>query len=178
MSTAAERIGSHAVRRRGGRSRAVWRRVLKRPEIGALGGVILVFAFFTIMAPPFRQLPAFTTVLYQASILGIPAVAVALLMVGGEFDLSAGRRGDDGVAVRLDVRNRDRRQYLGGGRVCLAAVALHRRAQRLSADLDAAAELPGDALDVPDAAMGWNIAVTKLVTGNVATQDISGGTGL
>src|SRR6202007_2569182 len=31
-----------------------------------------------------------TTVLYQASTIGIPAVAVALLMIGGEFDLSAG----------------------------------------------------------------------------------------
>ena len=64
--------------------------ILKRPEAGALGGAILVFVFFWIIAPPFRQVPAFTTVLYQASTIGIPAVAVALLMIGGEFDLSAG----------------------------------------------------------------------------------------
>jgi len=69
---------------------STWKKVLKRPEAGALGGAILVFAFFWIIAPPFRQIPAFTTVLYQASTIGIPAVAVALLMIGGEFDLSAG----------------------------------------------------------------------------------------
>ena len=69
---------------------ALWKKVLKRPEVGALGGVILVFIFFYVMAPPFRQLAAFTTILYQSATLGIPAVAVALLMIGGEFDLSAG----------------------------------------------------------------------------------------
>src|SRR6185437_3383881 len=68
----------------------LWKRILKRPEAGALGGAILVFAFFWVMAPPFRQFASFTTVLYQASTIGIPAVAVALLMIGGEFDLSAG----------------------------------------------------------------------------------------
>ena len=52
-------------------------------ECSALGGAVLVFVFFWIIAPPFRQFPAFATVLYQASTIGIPAVAVALLMIGG-----------------------------------------------------------------------------------------------
>ena len=69
---------------------SLWRRVLKRPEAGALGGAILVLIFFSIMAPPFRQTSAFMTVLYQSATIGIPAVPVALLMIGGEFDLSAG----------------------------------------------------------------------------------------
>jgi len=53
-------------------------------------GATLVFIFFSVVAPPFRQFPAFATVLYQASTIGIPAVAVSMLMIGGEFDLSAG----------------------------------------------------------------------------------------
>src|SRR6185437_6039958 len=76
--------------RRQVQAQALWRRILKRPEAGALGGAILVFIFFWAIAPPFRQFAAFTTVLYQAATIGIPAVAVALLMIGGEFDLSAG----------------------------------------------------------------------------------------
>ncbi|MGH7057283.1 MAG: ABC transporter permease, partial [Acetobacteraceae bacterium] len=64
--------------------------MLKRPEAGAVGGVIIVYIFFFIMAPPFRSAPSFATVLYQSAITGIPSVAVALLMIGGEFDLSAG----------------------------------------------------------------------------------------
>ncbi len=70
--------------------RSFWRMALNRPEIGSLGGVVLVFVFFFVMAPPFRQLSSFTTILYQSAVLGIPSVAVALLMIGGEFDLSAG----------------------------------------------------------------------------------------
>src|SRR6266540_885850 len=39
---------------------------------------------------PFRDTASLATVLYVSSTYGIPAVAVALLMIGGEFDLSAG----------------------------------------------------------------------------------------
>ena len=42
------------------------------------------------MAPAFRSPESFFTVLYQASTIGIVAVGVGMLMIGGEFDLSAG----------------------------------------------------------------------------------------
>src|SRR6185312_16733973 len=45
---------------------------------------------FLIVAPAFRSPAAFFTILYQSSTIGIVAVAVGLLMIGGEFDLSAG----------------------------------------------------------------------------------------
>lgn len=67
-----------------------WSRRLATPEAGALVGAVLVYAFFFAMAPPFRDPAALSTVLYVSSIYGIPALAVALLMIGGEFDLSAG----------------------------------------------------------------------------------------
>ena len=65
-------------------------RLLARPEIGALVAAIVIFVFFLIVAPAFRSAPAFFTVLYQSSTIGIVAVGVGMLMIGGEFDLSAG----------------------------------------------------------------------------------------
>ena len=65
-------------------------RILIRPEMGALIGAIGIFIFFAIVAPPFRSPEAMATVLYASSTIGIMAVAVGLLMIGGEFDLSAG----------------------------------------------------------------------------------------
>src|SRR5258708_19261491 len=65
-------------------------RLLIRPEMGALIGAVVIFIFFTIVAPPFRTPEALATVLYGSSTIGIMACAVALLMIGGEFDLSPG----------------------------------------------------------------------------------------
>ena len=65
-------------------------RLLARPEIGALVAAVVIFIFFLLAAPAFRTPAAFFTVLYQSSTIGIVAVAVGMLMIGGEFDLSAG----------------------------------------------------------------------------------------
>src|SRR6476469_6636146 len=65
-------------------------RLLARPEVGALVAAIVIFVFFLIVAPAFRSPASFFTVLYQSSTIGIVAVAVGMLMIGGEFALSAG----------------------------------------------------------------------------------------
>ena len=65
-------------------------RLLARPEVGALVAAVVIFIFFLIVAPAFRSPASFFTVLYQSSTIGIVAVAVGMLMIGGEFDLSAG----------------------------------------------------------------------------------------
>src|SRR3712207_1905407 len=65
-------------------------RLLARPEIGALFAAVLIFIFFLAAAPAFRSAESFFTVLYQSSTIGIVAVGVGMLMIGGEFDLSAG----------------------------------------------------------------------------------------
>ena len=65
-------------------------RLLARPEIGALVAAIVIFIFFLAVAPAFRSADSLFTVLYQSSTIGIVAVAVGMLMIGGEFDLSAG----------------------------------------------------------------------------------------
>jgi simple sugar transport system permease protein len=67
------------------------RRFLARPELGALAGAVLVWLFFAVVAgPAFRSGAGWTAYLDAAAPLGILAVAVALLMIGGEFDLSVG----------------------------------------------------------------------------------------
>src|SRR5919204_3691601 len=63
---------------------------LGRPEVGALIGAIAVAVLFLLVAPAFRSVDNIGTILYGSSTIGIMAVPVALLMIGGEFDLSAG----------------------------------------------------------------------------------------
>lgn len=66
-------------------------RMMKRPELGAIAGVILVTVFFVITADPAMfTLAGFMNFMSPAAQLGILAIGAALLMVGGEFDLSVG----------------------------------------------------------------------------------------
>lgn len=65
-------------------------RLLARPEVGAIVAAVAILVFFLAVAPAFRSAASFATVLYAASTIGIVAVGVGMLMIGGEFDLSAG----------------------------------------------------------------------------------------
>jgi len=69
-------------------------RLLQRPELGALIGALAVYLLFaTVDATPghlFSSIAGMQNWTDAASTYGIMAVAVALLMIGGEFDLSAG----------------------------------------------------------------------------------------
>ena len=65
-------------------------KLLKRPEIGALVAAVVIFVFFAVTTGVFATPSGASTWLRGASTIGIMAVAVALLMIGGEFDLSAG----------------------------------------------------------------------------------------
>jgi simple sugar transport system permease protein len=67
-----------------------FQKLLARPEVGALVGAIVLFVFFASVSQTFIQPNAFATVLYGSSTIGIMAVGVSLLMIGGEFDLSTG----------------------------------------------------------------------------------------
>lgn len=67
------------------------RRLLRRPELGAAAGALAAWTFFAVAAgAPFRSLDGTAAYLNAAAPLGILAVAVALLMIAGEFDLSVG----------------------------------------------------------------------------------------
>lgn len=66
-------------------------RLMRRPELGAVAGLVLVTVFFGLTAnPAMFTLAGVMTVLSPAAQLGILAIAAALLMIGGEFDLSIG----------------------------------------------------------------------------------------
>lgn len=65
-------------------------RWLVSPEIGALIGAVIVWAFFWGNARTFGEADSTLNWLDVAAPLGIMAVAIALLMIGGEFDLSSG----------------------------------------------------------------------------------------
>ena len=68
-----------------------FRGLFRRVEIGALIGAVVVWLFFAIIAPEnWISITGVARILDPASTLGIMAIAVALLMIGGEFDLSAG----------------------------------------------------------------------------------------
>ncbi len=68
------------------------RRFLVRPETGAVAGSIAVWIFFAIIAgnSGFLTLRGTASYLSVTAELVIQAVPVALLMIGGEFDLSVG----------------------------------------------------------------------------------------
>ncbi|MHC8508677.1 MAG: ABC transporter permease [Rhodospirillales bacterium] len=67
------------------------RQLMKRPELGAVAGVVVVTVFFLLTADPAMfTLSGILNFLTPGAQLGIMAVGAALLMVGGEFDLSIG----------------------------------------------------------------------------------------
>ena len=84
------------------------RRLLIRPEVGAIAGAIVVWAFFAL--PPVAgdnrwvSMGATASYLQVAAELGILSLAVCLLMIGGEFDLSIGSMiGASGMIIALLV---------------------------------------------------------------------------
>ena len=81
-------------------------RLLTRPELGAVAGAVLVWVFFAILAYDNNFISWLTTaaIFNRAAPLGILAVAVSLLMIGGEFDLSIGSLvGFAGMAIMVLV---------------------------------------------------------------------------
>src|ERR671916_2237667 len=86
MATAA-RPADERVRQAG-----ILRRLLVRPELGAVAGAILVFVFFAVVAGDRGFLTSTGTISYLevSAQLGIVVIPVALLMIAGEFDLSVG----------------------------------------------------------------------------------------
>jgi simple sugar transport system permease protein len=67
------------------------RGLFRRVEIGALIGAVVIWILFAIITPKnWISIVGVSRILDPASTLGIMAIAVALLMIGGEFDLSTG----------------------------------------------------------------------------------------
>jgi simple sugar transport system permease protein len=148
------------------------RRLLGRPEIGALIGAIALFVFFSLVANAFLQASSFSTILYASSTFGIMAVSVSLLMIGGEFDLSAG------VMVTSSALIASMFSYQLGLNVWVGVVVslvVTLAFGFLNGLLYVKTGLPSFIVTLGTFFMlaGANLGVTKFVTGNVATPSIA-----
>ena len=146
--------------------------LLARPEIGAAVAAIAIFIFFFAVAPPFRSPESLSTVLYQSSQIGIVAVAVALLMIGGEFDLSAG------VAVVTAALTASMISYELSANLWLGAIlalVLMLLIGFVNGYLVVRTGIPSFLVTLSTFFMlqGINLGVTKKITGTVATKDIT-----
>lgn len=147
------------------------RRLMARPELGALLGAIAVFVFFSAVADAFLQAPSFSTVLYASSTFGIMAVGVALLMIGGEFDLSAGVMVTTAALVAALVSYQlTLNLWLGVAISLVVTLALG----FLNGLLYVRTGLPSFIITLATFFMlaGANLGVTKAVTGNVASDSV------
>jgi simple sugar transport system permease protein len=147
-------------------------RLLIRPEMGALIGAIGIFVFFMIVAAPFRSPEALATVLYASSTIGIMACAVALLMIGGEFDLSSGVAVTfSSLAASMLAYNLHLNLWLGAAMALVLALAVG----FLNGYLVMKTKIPSFLITLSTFLMitGINLAVTKLVSGQVATTSVS-----
>ncbi|MBK3563878.1 ABC transporter permease [Streptomyces sp. MBT62] len=147
-------------------------RLLARPEIGVFLGAAAVFVFFLITAPPVRDGGSMANILYSSSTIGIMALPVALLMIGGEFDLSAG------VAVITSALTASMLSYQLTMNVwvgVIVALLVSLGIGFLNGWMVVKTGLPSFLVTLGSFLIlqGVNLAVTKLVTGNVATDDIS-----
>jgi simple sugar transport system permease protein len=147
-------------------------RLMGRPEVGALAGAIVIFAFFFVVAPPFREPSSLASVLYVSSTYGIPAVAVALLMIGGEFDLSAG------VAVTTSALFAAMFSFQLGINLwvgVVVALLFSLFIGFINGWLVVRTGIPSFLVTLGTFFMlsGLNLGMTKVVTGNVATDDVS-----
>ncbi|MDK8791709.1 ABC transporter permease [Corynebacterium sp. MSK039] len=145
---------------------------LKRPELTSLVGAILIFALFMILAPAFRSADAFATVLYSSSTLGIIALGVGLLMIGDEFDLSSG------VAVTtaaLAATMLNYNLWLNSWTGVFLSLIISLSIGAINGYLVTKTGIHSFLITLAMFLMlqGINLAVTKLVTGQVATPTIS-----
>ncbi|MFI7402316.1 ABC transporter permease [Streptomyces sp. NPDC049541] len=147
-------------------------RLLARPDVGVFLGAVAVYVFFLIAAPPVRDSDSMANILYQSSTIGIMALPVALLMIGGEFDLSAG------VAVITSALTASMLSYqltLNVWVGVLVALIVSLAVGAFNGWMVVRTGLPSFLVTLGTFLIlqGANLAVTKLVTTNVATDDIS-----
>ena len=152
--------------------RSGFARLIRRPELASLLGAVVIFVLFMIVAPAFRSVEAFSTVLYASSTLGIVALAVGLLMIGNEFDLSSGVAVTSAALVATMLNyNFHLNSWVGVGLSLLTAMAIG----ALNGFLVVRTKIDSFLITLAAFLMlqGLNLAITKLVTGQVATPTIA-----
>lgn len=147
-------------------------RLLRRPDFGAAVAAVIILVFFFAIAPSFRSPDSIFTVLYQSSTIGIVAVAVGMLMIGGEFDLSAGV-----MVTTAGLVNSLFSYYLGVNLIIGAVISLLfcLAIGFLNGYLVMRTGIPSFLITLGSffVLQGANLGVTKLVSGAVSSPDIS-----
>lgn len=147
-------------------------KVIRRPELASLLGFLVILVLFLAVAPAFRSLDAVATILYASSTLGIVAVAVGLLMIGDEFDLSSGVAVTTAaLAATMLSYNLHLNVWVGA----LLALGISLAIGALNGILVTRTGIASFLITLAAFLMlqGLNLAGTKLVTGQVATPSIS-----
>ncbi|MFC9587038.1 ABC transporter permease [Streptomyces yangpuensis] len=148
------------------------RRLLGRPELGAVVGAVAVFVFFSIAAPTFLQASSLSTILYSASTIGIMAAPVAMLMIGGEFDLSAGVMVTTSALVSsMFSYQMTANVWVGVGVSLLVTLAIG----FFNGFMLTRTQLPSFIITLGTFLMltGLNLGFTKLISGTVSTKSIA-----
>lgn len=148
------------------------RGLMGRPELGSVVGALAVFLFFAIVADSFLRAASLSTVLYAASVIGIMAVPVALLMIGGEFDLSAGVMVTSSALVSsMFSYQMTANVWVGVGVSLLVTLAIG----VFNGFMLTRTGLPSFIITLGTFLMltGLNLGFTKLISGTVSTKSIA-----
>jgi simple sugar transport system permease protein len=151
---------------------SLWNAMTSRPEVGAFVAAVAIYIFFWFVAPPFRHPESLSTVLYASSQIGIVAVAVGLLMIGGEFDLSAGVAY---IACGLTASMLSYQLSVNMWVGALVALVLALFIGFVNGYLVVKTGIPSFLVTLGTffILQGMNLGVTKKLTGSVATQNVS-----
>lgn len=146
--------------------------LLSKPELGSIIGTVVLFIFFASVAPTFLRPDSIATVLYGSSTIGIMAVGVALLMIGGEFDLSTG------VAVITSSLTASLFSWYFGTNVwvgILVSLIVSLAVGFLNGWLLVKTRLPSFIVTLATFFMltGLNLALTRAISGGVSSPSIS-----
>jgi simple sugar transport system permease protein len=147
-------------------------RLLRRPELGALLAALAVGLFFAATTEKFGTLEGAANWTDVASTYGIVAVAVALLMIGGEFDLSAGvMTGTTGLLMGLLATELGFNIWLA----ILCTFAFAAAVGLLNGLMVVRTGLPSFIVTLGTffVLQGVNLGVTKAITGQVRVGGIS-----
>ncbi len=148
-------------------------RLLIRPEMGgAFVGAVGIFILFLIVAPPFRTpgSPGHGSVRQLDH--RIMAVGVGVLMIGGEFDLSSGVAvTTSSLAASMLSYNLHLNLWVGAALSLVIALAVG----FFNGYMVMKTKIPSFLITLSSFFMltGVNLAVTKLLSGQVATHSVS-----
>ena len=151
-------------------------RILRRPEIGALLAAVVVAIFFWTQNSLFLKLSGISNWTDVASTIGIPAVVVALLMIGGEFDLSAGvMTGSAGLMMGILATELNMNVWLAILLTLIAAAGVG----FVNGYMVMTTKLPSFIVTLATffILQGANLGVTKAITNQVAVSNIDSAAG-